>query len=93
MTDDLHDVIALGRPTVVHNSRSIASVVDLFPVHHNLAFSRGDRPRNDDIVLFPATVRARSSLIEGISVGESKAPIIKRKVKQKVCKFPISYCE
>jgi hypothetical protein len=75
VTHHLHDVIAFTRPTVIHNSSTSASVMDFLAVHHNLALSGSDRPHDDNIVFFSATICATSALIESISVGESKAPI------------------
>jgi hypothetical protein len=82
VTDNLHDVIPFTRPAVIHNSGTSASVVDFLSVHHNLALSGSDRPHDDNIVFFPATICATSAFIESISVGESKAPIYyQRRVK------------
>jgi hypothetical protein len=49
--------------------------MDFLAFHHNLALSGSDRPHDDNIVFFSATICATSAFIESISVGESKAPI------------------
>ena len=74
MTGDFEHVIAFGVPGVIQNAHAIGRVVDFASVHENLAFPRSDGPDDDNFVLFSATIRAGTTLIECLQVGKAKAP-------------------
>ena len=75
MTNDLEDVVSLGGPGVIEDSGSTGGIVHFLSVEENLSLSRSHGPDDDDFVFLSAAVRSSETLVQGILIRISKAPV------------------
>jgi hypothetical protein len=74
VAEDLHDVIALSGPSVIHERRSGVGKVHFATVHDDLPLAGSHGPNNHNFVLFTSTFDPRLTVGERGLIGETKTP-------------------
>jgi hypothetical protein len=83
VAEDLHDVIALSGPSVIHERRSGVGKVHFATVHDDLPLAGSHGPNNHNFVLFTSTFDPRLTVGERGLIGETKTPRRRRRRRRR----------